>query len=121
MLWPMSATVLNASEAARPRRNLVKRLASILLLAFLIGWVLNRVAQQLERANHPAGFVRGLVQGALMPASMPNLLVGHDVVIYAVNNNGVFYKLGYTLGVNGCGALFFGMFYWRMKRWRHRQ
>ena len=120
MLWPMSATILNASAAARPRRNLAKRLASILLLAFLIGWVLNLVAQQLERANRPAGFVRGLVQGALMPASMPNLLVGHDVAIYAVNNNGLFYKLGYTMGVNACGALFFGAFYWRLKRWRDR-
>ncbi len=103
----------------RARRSLVSRLAGILLLAFVIGWTLNRVSQQLDRNHRPAGFVRGLVQGALMPASMPNLLIGHDVVIYAEkNNNGVFYKLGYTMGVNACGAIFFGMFYWRLKRWR---
>jgi hypothetical protein len=120
MLLPMSATILNTSAAALPRRNLVKRLASILLLAFIIGWVLNRVALQLDRADRPAGFVRGLVQGALMPASMPNLLIGHDVVIYAVKNNGVFYKLGYTMGVNGCGAVFFGIFYFRLNRCRSR-
>src|ERR1051326_1371375 len=86
MLSPMSAPTVNLSAAPRGRMNLVSRLATILLLAFVIGWTLNRVAQQLDRNRRPAGFVRGLVQGALMPASMPNLLIGHDVVIYAVNN-----------------------------------
>jgi hypothetical protein len=115
----MSATTIPVP--ARLRWNLVTRLAAVLLLAFAIGWTLNRVAQQLDRSNQPAGFVRGLVQGALMPASMPNLLIGHDVAIYAEkNNNGVFYKLGYTMGVNACGAIFFGLFYWRLKRWRRR-
>ena len=117
----MSKSAINSSTPPRARRSLVSRVAAILLLAFVIGWTLNRVAQQLDRNNRPAGFVRGLVQGALMPASMPNLLIGHDVVIYAEkNNNGVFYKLGYTMGVNACGAFFFGMFYWRLKRWRRR-
>src|SRR5262245_18137667 len=120
MLPAMSATPLKVSTPARAR-SLVSRLAAILLLAFVIGWALNRLAQQLDRNHRPAGFVRGLVQGALMPASMPNLLIGHDVVIYAEkNNNGVFYKLGYTMGVNACGAVFFGMFYWRLTRWRRR-
>ena len=120
MLPAMSATPLKVSTPARAR-SLVSRLAAILLLAFVIGWVLNRVAQQLDRNHRPAGFVRGLVQGALMPAAMPNLLIGHDVAIYAERNNtGVFYKLGYTMGVNVCGAIFFGMFYWRLKRWRQR-
>src|SRR5438034_6479453 len=117
----MSKSAINSSTLPRARRSLVTRLAAILLLAFVIGWTLNRVAQQLDRSNRPAGFVRGLIQGALMPASMPNLLIGHDVVIYAEkNNNGVFYKLGYTMGVNACGAIFFGIFYWRLKRWRRR-
>ena len=117
----MSATTINVGAPARVRGSLATRLVSVILLAFVIGWILNRVAQQLDRGNRPAGFVRGLVQGALMPASMPNLAIGHDVVIYAVNNTGVFYKLGYTMGVNVCGALFFGLFYWRLKRWRNRQ
>jgi hypothetical protein len=118
MLSSMSATTIHVSTPVRPRWRLVTRLVAIILLAFVIGWILNRVAQQLDRGNRPAGFVRGLVQGALMPASMPNLLIGRDVAIYAMNNNGVFYKLGYTMGVNGCGAVFFGFFYWRLNRWR---
>ena len=121
MLSPMTATTVHISSVPRARPNLVSRLAAIILLAFVIGWILNRVAGQLDRNNRPAGFARGLIQGALMPASMPNLLIGHDVVIYAENNNGVFYKLGYTMGVNACGAVFFGLFYWRLKRWRTRE
>ena len=120
MLCPVPATIANVSAPTRPRRNLARRAAWIILFAFLIGWSLNWVAQQLDRSHRPAGFIRGLAQGALMPASMPNLLIGKDVSIYAVNNNGVSYKLGYTMGVNACGAIFFGLFYWRLKGWRNR-
>jgi len=118
----MSAIPINSvSGPARARCKVVTRLVCVILFAFLIGWTLNQAAQHLDRSYPPAGFMRGLIQGALMPATMPNLLIGHDVVIYAVNNNGIFYKLGYTMGVNACGAVFFGMFYWRLKRWRARQ
>src|SRR2546430_16849620 len=72
MLSPMSAPTANVSAPAPPRWNVVTRLATILLLAFVIGWILNRVGQQLSHSPRPAGFVRGLVQGALMQASMPN-------------------------------------------------
>src|SRR5438093_12533260 len=108
ILSPMSAITGSTPAPPRTRRRLVSRLAAILLLAFVIGWTLNRVAQQLDRDNRPAGFRRGLVQGALMPASMPNLLIGHAVVTYAEkNNNGLFYKLGYTMSLNARGAIFF--------------
>jgi len=53
-----------------------------------------------------------------MPLALPNLAVGNDVIIYSENNTGRTYKLGYTVGVNGCGLLFFGIFFWRMSRWR---
>ena len=101
-------------------RNLLLRLLCILAVAALIGWGLNRSAATLNRNLRPAGFVRGMVQGALMPLAMPNLLIGNDVVIYANNNTGRPYKLGYSLGVNLCGMLFFGFFFWRLGRWRKR-
>src|SRR5262245_10988983 len=94
------------------------RLLAVLLLAALIGVCLNRVSSSLEQSARPAGFSRGVVQGALMPMSLPNLLVGRDVAIYSQNNTGISYKLGYTTGVNGCGAIFFGLFFWRINRWR---
>ncbi len=98
--------------------KLLLRSGLILLFAAVIGGVLNRVSSSLEQDASPAGFPRGVLQGALMPMSMPNLLVGKDVAIYSQNNTGVSYKLGYTTGVNGCGAIFFGLFFWRVNQWR---
>jgi hypothetical protein len=110
---------------ANKRQGITRRLlrvarsvAAIVMFAFVIGWILNRIAGSLERSSRPAGFVRGLVQGALMPMSLPNLLVGKDITIYAVNNTGVHYKLGYTAGTNTAGLIFFGAFFWRVRRWR---
>ena len=90
----------------------------VVLAAATIGWTLNRLSASLEHHARPAGFSRGLLQGALMPMALPNLLVGKDVAIYSQNNTGVTYKLGYTTGVNACGAVFFGIFFWRVSRWR---
>ena len=94
------------------------RVVLVLLLAAAIGGILNRLSATLERSARPAGFSRGVLQGALMPMCMPNLLLGRDVIIYSQNNTGVRYKLGYTVGVNGCGALFFGVLFWRLNRLR---
>src|SRR4051794_31989027 len=98
--------------------KILRRMGVFFLFAAVIGAILNRVAASLDRNAHPAGFARGVVQGALMPMSLPNLLVGRDVTIYSQNNTGVTYKLGYTTGVNACGALFFGVVFWRFSRLR---
>ena len=52
-----------------------------------------------------------------MPLAWPGLLVGRDQIIYAAANSGRLYKLGYSLGVNLCGAAFFGWSYGRLRRW----
>lgn len=74
------------------------------------------------RLSERPGFTRGLLHGALMPLAWPGLLVGHDQMIYAQVNSGRSYKLGYSMGVNVCGALFFGWSFTRLRRWtaRHR-
>ncbi len=107
--------------ARRRWRVVLLRLLMVLLVAFSIGAVLNRVSAKLDGNARPAGFSRGMLQGALMPMAMPNLLVGRDVTIYSPTNTGVSYKLGYTVGVNGCGAIFFGFLFWRLTRWRRGQ
>jgi hypothetical protein len=94
------------------------RLAVLVCLAALLGWFLNHAAAELQKTARPAGFARGMLQGALMPMALPNLLVGKDVTIYSVNNTGVPYKLGYTAGVNLCGAIFFGFLYFRLRKLR---
>ncbi len=113
---------LSGSPAEVPRSpnwtRLLTRLVVILIVAFAIGAVLNRISVSLAHSTSPAGFPRGVLQGALMPMALPNLLVGRDVMIYSEHNTGVPYKLGYTSGVNGCGAIFFGFLFWRVTRWR---
>ena len=106
-----------------PKPNVLKRLArrflTIVGAAVIIGAIFHFVAHSAQQLK-PAGFTAGLAHGALMPMALPNLLVGDDVVIYAEENTGRLYKLGYTVGVNGCGLLFFGFFFWRVSRWRRR-
>src|SRR3954470_12705999 len=98
--------------------KILKRIFSFLLVAACVGFGIRAVSAHLSKSTAPAGFARGMLQGALMPGALPNLLVGNDVTIYAPNNTGRTYKLGYTFGVNACGAIFFGWFFWRVSRWR---
>jgi hypothetical protein len=110
-----------ATQLFRSRRlylGIIARFGLVVVVAFLIGGFLKRTAVSLDQRHEPAGFMRGIVQGALMPCTLPALLLGHDVTIYCINNNGVTYKLGYTVGVNLCGAAFFGLLYRRINRWR---
>jgi hypothetical protein len=86
----------------------------------VFGFGLRFAGGDLKEGSGPAGFSRGLLHGALMPCHLPYLLVGFDMRIYAANNAGRTYNLGYTLGVNLCGAVFFGFVFWRFSRWRNR-
>jgi hypothetical protein len=96
------------------------RLLVVILCIALIGGALHRQGRGTTQSGEPAGFGRGVVDGALMPCTLPYLLAGMDLTIYAEANTGRGYKLGYTLGVNGCGALFFGFVFWRVNRLRSR-
>ena len=100
------------------RPSLLRRVATFVVMATGIGCVMHFAAGKVHNAKGRAGFLQGIVHGAMMPIALPNLLVGSDVTIYAESNTGRTYKLGYTVGVNGCGAIFFGLFFWRVNRWR---
>lgn len=89
-----------------------------LVLATIVGGAISFTLRKLDRIDSPAGFRRGLIHGALMPMSFPNLLVGDNVPIYAVPNTGRTYKIGYALGTNGCGLIFFSLLFFRLKRIR---
>lgn len=117
----MSATQAKVSAPLHAAWRILLRLLLVLAAMFVVGWLMHQLSASLDRSHRPAGFFQGLLQGALMPAAWPNLLVGNDVVIYAQHNAGLTYKLGYTLGVNICGAFFFGMFFLRLNRWRNRR
>ncbi|MCX8155743.1 MAG: hypothetical protein N3J91_04725 [Verrucomicrobiae bacterium] len=96
----------------------LRTLALLALGSWLITHLLDYSARTAAETKKPAGMVLGMLHGACMPATWPMLVLGKDTVIYAPNNDGRPYKLGYTLGVNLCGAVFFGLWFWRWQRWR---
>ena len=114
----MLRTQAKAPVPSRSFARILGRLIVILIVATIMIGVVNRSSRRLDLSTEPAGFGRGFLHGALMPMALPNLVIGQDVTIYAPSNTGRLYKLGYTVGVNGCGALFFGMFFWRITRLR---
>jgi hypothetical protein len=83
-----------------------------LALIFTQAWASTR----LYREDYRAGFYSGMLEGALMPAALPGLLRGQDVPIYAPNNEGRGYKIGYILGLNACGTMFFGVAFWQPRK-----
>ena len=94
------------------------RIVIFLLVANGIGFAIHYSQHAFRPTDQPAGFAQGMLHGALMPLMLPSLLMGRDVSIYAVENTGRPYKIGYTAGVNACGAIAFGVFFWRLNRWR---
>ncbi len=114
----MSQKISKTSPGRTLLYSLGEHFAYFLVVASLLGWVEHHSAAYLSQSTQPAGFAKGILQGATMPLAMPNLIVGDDVTIYAPVNTGRSYKFGYTLGVNGCGLLFFGYFFWRVNRLR---
>ena len=110
------------AKAIRPFLiRLLWRLLVIALVSSALGWVLHRSAESVGANARPVGFGHGVLHGVLMPCALPALLAGSDLKIYATNNTGRAYNLGYTVGVNGCGLIFFGVLFWRISRWRRRR
>jgi hypothetical protein len=120
-MTPVPAVPVESPPRQSLLSRLLRRVAGILVAGVIIGGILHFVAKRVHNPSAPNGFKAGLLHGALMPLALPNLAVGDDVTIYAPSNSGRLYKVGYTLGVNGCGLLFFGLFFWRLGRWTPRE
>jgi len=84
------------------------------LLAWLYGWLGPRMYPQ----NKRFGFGYGMMHGAMMPMALPALVGGQNVEIFAPENDGRTYKLGYIVGINLCGLVVFGSAFWSPKRRR---
>jgi Mg/Co/Ni transporter MgtE len=85
------------------------KLIWLVLVGILLGYCYQAAVPRLYRPETRAGFWLGAVHGFLMPVALPNLLAGQDVPIFAANNTGRNYKLGYIGGINLCGLIFFGV------------
>jgi hypothetical protein len=88
------------------------------LVGLLLGAVYSWAGPRLYPAGSVFGFGWGMAHGACMPLALPALVLGRDVPIYAEPNTGRGYKLGYIVGINLCGLVFFGGAFWRPRRER---
>lgn len=87
----------------------------LFVIGLLLGWVYGWAGPHLYPAETRSGFFRGMAHGAFMPMALPALVMGQDVSIYAPDNTGRGYKLGYIAGINLCGLVFFGGAFWKPK------
>lgn len=109
----MPATQASARGAASSIKKLLTKAAILVSVGIVFGWVYAWVSPTMFPREVQAGFGRGMLHGALMPMALPSLLMGQEVEIYAVRNSGRTYKLGYIVGINVCGLIFFGSAFWR--------
>jgi hypothetical protein len=100
-------------------KDLILKILLLTLLSLLLGLTQGWAAVRTYKPERLAGFHTGLLHGMLMPAALPGLLLGQNLPIYAANNTGRPYNIGYIFGINTCGTIFFGIgFYQRQNRQR---
>jgi hypothetical protein len=92
--------------------GLLKRALRLVILGVMTTLFYTWAVPRFHPRQGPAGFTYGLLHGAIMPMALPALLAGQDVTIYAEQNTGRTYKLGYTIGINVCGLVVFGTAFW---------
>src|SRR5579863_8606940 len=104
----MDATPAPATKPFSPLKLLLRKAVTLALVTLAFGWLYSWASPWAFSPNRTVGFGHGLLHGAMMPLSLPSLLLGRDVPIYASNNSGRIYKIGYICGINLCGLAFFG-------------
>jgi hypothetical protein len=114
----MQMTESAASPAAdQPRpsklKDLLIKIVLLTILSLLLGLTQGWAAARTYQPEHVGGFHTGLLHGMLMPAALPGLLMGQNLPIYAPNNSGRAYNIGYIFGINTCGTIFFGISFWQ--------
>ena len=97
-------------------RELTIKIVALTLLGVALGIAQGWASSRCYKSDHVAGFNLGVMHGILMPAALPGLLLGNDLPIYAPNNSGRTYNIGFAVGVNCCGTLFFGISFWRPRK-----
>ena len=95
--------------------KIFRKIVTLVIVTVLFGWIYGWASPWAYPKNRTAGFGYGMLHGALMPVALPSLVIGRDVPIYAADNSGRFYKIGYICGINLCGLAFFGPIFWRPK------
>ena len=119
MLWRMATLAPNQNATSTPTpkwRHQEIKIAALTLFSLALGFGYDRAAPRTYGPEREAGFFTGMMHGALMPAALPTLVFGKALPIYAQNNVGRGYNIGFILGLNTCGTLFFGIAFWHPRR-----
>jgi hypothetical protein len=82
------------------------QLVLILLSIIILSGCANNESVKLCLTGHTYGFLGGLWHGFIAPFDFIGMLFNDKITMYAQNNNGGFYALGFLLGSGGWG--FFG-------------
>lgn len=98
------------------RKPWLLRAARLVIICLCLGWLYAWANPRVHPPHTRFGLAYGVAHGALMPMALPSLLMGNDVLIYSENNTGRSYKIGYIVGINVCGLIFFGSAFLRPKR-----
>ena len=88
----------------------------LLFILFLTGCAKNEVIDQCL-TGHRYGFFGGLWHGFIAPFDFIGMLFNRDITVYAPNNNGGFYALGFLMGSGGWG-FFGGKGVHRVQHWK---
>jgi hypothetical protein len=118
----MAASVPKEIEAPvlmSKAKELTIKIVALTLLGVALGCAQGWASSRCYKPDHVAGFNVGVMHGIMMPAALPGLLMGNDLPIYAPNNSGRTYNIGFAVGVNCCGTLFFGISFWQPRRRKH--
>ena len=78
----------------------------LLLSVVLLSGCADNESVELCLTGHKYGFFGGLCHGFIAPFDFIGMLFDKDITMYAQNNNGGFYALGFLMGSGGWG--FFG-------------
>jgi len=91
------------------KTNTIKKTAGIALiisvLVILFSACANKEIVDACLAGHKYGFWGGLWHGIIAPIDFVIMLFKDDVTLYAQNNNGAFYALGFLIGSGGWGFM----------------
>lgn len=82
------------------------RLLVMVVVILLMASCANKEVVDQCLTGHTYGFLGGLWHGFIAPFDLVGMLIYDDVTVFAQNNNGFGYALGFLLGSGGWG--FFG-------------
>jgi hypothetical protein len=87
------------------KQNKVCQMVIVLIILVLFSGCANKETVDACLTGHTYGFLGGLWHGIIAPIDFIGMLIRRDVTMYAQNNNGAWYAIGFLIGSGGWGFL----------------